>query len=150
VPYADPGDPGVVEIDALPGKTFPVKISRVATSEDPETRLMRVELDLPNPKGQICHGMYGQVTIILDRAPDLISIPTSCLVGTPRDGKSKVYVVRDGLARLISVEIGSDNGLQVGVLRGLGEKDNVIDHPPSGLAEGTAVKVGKAPARKRG
>ena len=38
VPYADPGDDAVVEIDALPFKKFPAKISRVASSEDPTTR----------------------------------------------------------------------------------------------------------------
>src|SRR6266545_451608 len=62
VPYADPGDAAVVEIDALPGKKFAAKISRIAGSEDPQTRLMRVEIDLPNPTGKIRQGMYGRVT----------------------------------------------------------------------------------------
>src|SRR5262249_32296183 len=57
VPFTDPGDPAVVEIDALSGRKFPAKVSRLAQSEDPQTRLMRVEIDLPNPKGEIKQGM---------------------------------------------------------------------------------------------
>jgi RND family efflux transporter MFP subunit len=144
VPYADPGDPGVVEIDALPGQKFPAKIARIASSEDPDTRLMRVELDVPNPNGQIRNGMYGRVTIVLDKAADQLSLPSSCLVGRSADGKAKVFVVRDGHARLTPIEVGADNGLQVAVLRGLRETDEVIDHAGTGIADGAAVVVANA------
>src|SRR5262249_49617623 len=109
VPYADPGDPAIVEIDALPGQKFPASISRIADSEDPETRLMHVEIDLPNPpgmnrKGMIRHGMYGRVTIILEKV-EMLSLPSSCLVGKSQDSKGYVYVVRDGRARQVPVQI---------------------------------------------
>jgi multidrug efflux pump subunit AcrA (membrane-fusion protein) len=32
-----------------------------------KTRSMRVEIDLPNPNGQIRPGMYGKATIMIDR-----------------------------------------------------------------------------------
>src|SRR5262249_4890633 len=67
VPFTDPGDEAVVKLDALPGEVFKAHVSRMAHSEDPQTRLMRVEIDLDNPKGKIRQGMYGQVTIILDK-----------------------------------------------------------------------------------
>lgn len=141
VPYADPGDTAVVEIDALPGKKFPATISRIASSEDPDTRLMRVELDLANPKGQLRNGMYGRVTIVLDKALSQLSVPSSCLVGRSQDGKASVYIVRDGHAHLTPIEIGTDNGLQVAVLGGLKRNDDVIQHPTSDLADGTPVVV---------
>ena len=46
----------------------------------------RVELDVPNPKGRLRNGMYGRVTIVLDKAVDQYSIPSSCLVGRTRAG----------------------------------------------------------------
>src|SRR5262245_24038455 len=66
VPFTDPDDPAFVEIDALPGKRYPAKVSRIASAEDPDTRLMRVEVDVPNPRsklyphGELCRGMYGR------------------------------------------------------------------------------------------
>jgi hypothetical protein len=38
---------GVIEVDALPGQTFKAPIARIADAEDPQTRMMRIEIDLP-------------------------------------------------------------------------------------------------------
>jgi RND family efflux transporter MFP subunit len=140
VPYCDPGDPAFVEIDALPGKRLPAKVSRIASSEDPDTRLMHVEIDLPNPTGKICHGMYGKVTIVLDQS-NSPSIPSGCLVGRAQDGKGQVFVVRDGKAHLVHVTLGLDDGLQVAVLTGLKADDVVVYRPPSNLADGMTVNA---------
>lgn len=140
VVYADVGDPAVLELDALPGKKFPVKISRIAESQDPQTRLMRVELDLKNPTGRIRNGMYCHATILLDKATEKMSIPASCLVSkSENDGAGKVYVVRDGHARLVAVRIGEDNGLRVEILGGLKATDQVILQPGDSLTDGAAV-----------
>ncbi len=138
VPYADVGDPADIEIDAMPGQRFPAKISRKGSSEDPGTRLMRVELDLPNPDGKIAHGMYGKVTIVLDKVQGL-SLPSSALVGKSQQGKAQVFVVRDGHASLTPVQIGSDDGIRVGVLSGLSASDEVVVRPSADLAEGAEV-----------
>jgi RND family efflux transporter MFP subunit len=149
VPYADPGDPAAVEIDALPGKKFPAKVSRIAASEDPDTRLMRVEIDLPNPKGRLRQGMYGRVTIVLDKGANLLSIPSASLVGKTENGVGTVYVVKDGRARRVQVLVGTDNGVRVAILRGLTADDLVIRHPPADLADGVPVTVSQAPETAR-
>ncbi len=141
VPFADPGDEALVEIDALPGKPFKAKISRIAGSEDQQTRLMRVEIDLPNPTGKIRQGMYGRVTIVLEKSADLLSVNSSCLVGRAEDGKGAVYVVRDGHAHRVPVVLGGDNGVRVAVLSGLLPDDQVIRRPPSGLYDDAPVVI---------
>lgn len=138
VPYCDPGDTAVIEIDALPGRKFQAKVSRIARSEDRDTRLMHVEIDLPNPDGKISNGMYGKVTILLEKS-DHFSVPSSCLVGKSQDGKGSVYVVTNGKSHLIPVTIAADNGLQAAILSGLSANNDVILRPGSGLGEGTAV-----------
>lgn len=140
VPYTDPGDPALVEVDALPGQKFPAQVSRIASSEDPGTRLMHVEIDLPNPTGKICQGMYGRVKIILEKS-NLLSIPSSCLIGKAEDGHSTVFVVRDGRAHSVPVRISEDNGVKVGILSGLKPDDDIVLHP-SGLTDDTPVAAG--------
>lgn len=140
VPYADPGDEAFVELDALPNEKFKAKISRIAGSEDPQTRLMRVEIDLPNPTGKIRQGFYGRVTIILEKNADVLSVPSSALTRTP-GGKDAVYVVRNRVARLTPVQIGTDNGVRVIILRGLRETDEVVTNVVSGLRDGGAVTL---------
>jgi RND family efflux transporter MFP subunit len=144
VPYCDPGDEASVEIDALPGVIFPpAKISRIARSEETHTKLMRVEIDVENKDGKLRQGMFGWVTIVLDRSPEQLSIPTSCLVGKARDGSATVYVVREGIARLIPIKYGADNGRLVAVESGLTLRDEVISDAPPGLHEDMRVEIEK-------
>jgi RND family efflux transporter MFP subunit len=140
VPFCDPGDPATVAIDALPGEKFLGKVARVSRSEDAETRLMHVEIDLPNPTGKICHGMYGRVTILLEKS-QLYALPASAVVGKTQGGKGKVFVVRGGQAHLVPVVIGSDNGVQIGIVSGVTEVDQVVLRPGAELSEGTPVEV---------
>jgi HlyD family secretion protein len=139
IPFTQKGDSAAVEIDALPGKKLLATVSRIAQSSDPQTRLMRVEIDLLNPTHKIVHGMYGKVTIVLDRSSDRLSIPSSCLVGKEEDGVGAVYVIRDKRARLINVQLGLDNGVRVAVISGLNAEDQVILQPGNALSEGALV-----------
>jgi multidrug efflux pump subunit AcrA (membrane-fusion protein) len=100
---------------------------------------MRVEIDLPNPTGRIRKGMYGRVTIILEKGAEGLSIPSAALVGKVHDGKAAVYVVRAGKAALTSVRVGNDTGLRMEITAGLRTDDDVILHPPSGLTDGAEV-----------
>lgn len=136
--YADPGDVAFIEFDAFRGVKFEAKVSRIADSEDPLTRLMRVEIDLPNPQGRIRHGLYGKVTIILDRERDKLSIPIGCLAfGRPNE----VFVLRDGKAQLTKVSTGLLTNERVMVLSGLDVNDTVIVNPPSTLRNGAEVNA---------
>lgn len=149
VPYVDVGDTATIDIDALPGQQFTGKVSRLAESEDPQTRLMHVEIDLPNPSGKIRNGMYGRVAILLDHS-DALSVPASSLVSKGEDGKASVFVVRDGVVRRVPVVYGSDNGLRVAIIKGLTGDDQVVLHPGSNLEDGTPVSAQQKVAEKAG
>jgi RND family efflux transporter MFP subunit len=141
VRYVDEGDGAVVEIDAFPGEKFQGAVSRKGGCEDPTTRLMRVEIDLPNPSGKILRGMFGRVNILLEKSVEVLTVPPSCIVSRTDDGKATVYVVRDGVARRVGVLLGEDNGVRVPVLRGLTATDQVIRRPPAEVVDGTRVAV---------
>jgi RND family efflux transporter MFP subunit len=145
VPSADVGDKAVVTIDALPGKEFVGKISRTADAEDRKQKTMRTEIDLPNPHGELRAGMYGTVTIELEPPSDAMTIPSGALVGKTTDGKGKVYVVREGKARLVPIEMGQDNGLRMEVLSGLNPSDEVVISHTGAIGDGTPVTVIVAP-----
>lgn len=139
VPKADVGDTAEVTLDALPGKVFKGKISRFSGIEDPATRTMYTEVDLPNPDGLLKPGMYGIARIVLDTDAKRSTIPTSCLAGELKGDRADVLVVRDGRAHKVSIRIGADDGMRVEVVEGLSAEDQVIDGKTS-LAEGTPVQ----------
>jgi RND family efflux transporter MFP subunit len=148
VPLVKPGNPAVVQLDALPGVSFktvgsiPVEVSRSAAAEDPRTRMMRTEVDLPNPDGKIRRGMYGRVTITLrPGSPEAVRVPSAALVGKVEHGKGSVRVVRDDIAQVLPVECGVDTGADVEILAGLTSADRVIVKAAGPIENGTPVRI---------
>jgi HlyD family secretion protein len=146
VPYVDCGDPAIVEVDALPGVVFKthgsdkVAVSRLAASEDPQTRMMRTEVHVKNPEGKLRRGMFGRVTLILQiGAPDAFRIPSAALFGKADGGKGVVRIARSGKVALVPVALGADNGSEVEILSGLKADDRVIVLASAPLSEGTVV-----------
>jgi HlyD family secretion protein len=149
VPYADVGDEATVEIDSLPGQIFKAAIARVADAEDPQTRTMRVEIDLPNTSGKLRNGMYGRVTITLEKAVNVFALPPSCVINRTDKGKGQVYVVRNNRAQATSVTIVGENEVYIGV-RGLNVNDEVVVNPQPGLVNGTLVTVNIPKKKSKG
>lgn len=151
VPFANRGDKAILQIVALPGKTFTGKISRFSETEDVESRNMRTEVDIPNADEVLREGMYGRVTVVLQAAaPKSMVIPSSGLLGQSGTGEGSVYVVRDDEAHKVKVQVGNDNGIETEILSGLTPEDMVITSYNGSIAEGTLVKPefkkGAAPA----
>jgi RND family efflux transporter MFP subunit len=138
VPYTNVGDKANIVLDALPGRVFHGAVTRFAETEDVQSRTMRTEIDLENPKDELREGMYGIATLILDEASEHLTVPTSCLTGKTAQGEAAVYVVRDGRAHLTPVKVGVDDGLRVEVLAGLKPDDPVV-LKPSLVGDGAPV-----------
>jgi HlyD family secretion protein len=141
VPFVNVGDTAVLQIVALPGRTFTGTVSRFSYTEDPESRIMRTEVDLPNVDGTIREGMYGNMRIILQAAaPDSVTIPSSGLLGQTGTGAGSVYVVKDGKAHKVNVQVGIDNGVETEILKGLSTEDLVVTSYNGSIEDGTPVK----------
>ena len=142
VPFVNKDDKAVLQIVALPGQAFTGVISRFSETEDPSSRNMRTEVDLPNPNGKLREGMYGRVTVILNpAAPNSVTIPSSGLTNQNGAGEGSVFVVKDGKARKVDVHVGNDNGVETEILTGLTHEDQVITTYNGSLADGTSVKA---------
>ncbi len=141
VPYCHVGDPATVTLDALAGRVFHGTVSRTAESETLTDRLMRVEIDLPNPDGVLRDGMFGRADILLEKIVKDLTVPSSCLVDRNGKGEGAVLIVRDGKVHRVAVRVGLDTGLRAEIVNGLTEDDQVILQPDASIAEGTKVQV---------
>jgi HlyD family secretion protein len=141
VALLDVGDPGTVVVDALKGRSFAGSVSRLARAENPATRTMRVEIDVENPGGVLCEGMYGRATIELRGPSKGLAVPAGCVLGHSTGGKAKVYVVRDGHVRLAAVSLGAEDGAMTEVFGDLKPEDVVVLNARGGLDEGMAVET---------
>lgn len=146
VPLLDVGDEVTLAIDALKGEPIKAKVARIAYAEDPTSRTMRAEIDVPNPTGKIVEGMFGRATIELQPPTGNLTLPARCIVQHSGKDKAFVFVSKDGKATKVPVTIGSDDGALVEVLTGLDVSDHVIVSPPGSLAEGDAISTTPIPA----
>lgn len=139
IPYVQRGDKATITFDALPNREFTASISRIAHGEEAQTRTMLAEIDLPNTEGLIRDHMYGRVEIELEEAPNGVTLPSACLVGSATNGQAQVFVAVNGQAQARQVRIGRDTGVQVEILSGISETDEVVFRPAGGLADGARI-----------
>ena len=141
VPFVRPGHPAEVQIDTLGGEVFTGNVSRIAFAQDRRTRTMRAEIDLPNPDGRLQAGMYGGVTIRVPASPVPMTLPASCLAAGCLNGKSSVFIVRDGRLQRLTVRTGRNDGRRVELLSGLTPQDQVVLDPRHSLRDDTRAEA---------
>jgi RND family efflux transporter MFP subunit len=111
VPLVSVGTPATIHIDALKGQELTGKVSRMAGALQPNTGILRAEIDLPNPKGKILPGMFARVSLTLDEV-NAWTLPSRA-VGA-RDGQFFCYRVEAGKAIRTPIRVGFEaNGLVV-------------------------------------
>jgi macrolide-specific efflux system membrane fusion protein len=90
--------------------------------------------DVENPDHRLRISMTAQVTIVLQAAEDVLTIPSSVLTGTGRNGGYMLSIWNEGEGRAEPrrVEVGLNNKVTAEVVSGLNEGDLIV----SGLAMG--------------
>jgi RND family efflux transporter MFP subunit len=138
VPHVQIGDPAIVMPIGFNGKPFIGKVTRFSLRLDPETRNMRTEIDLPNPKERLYPGMYAEVSLEMNRRPDALTVPAAA-IGSDRDGNFVDTITGNRITRL-AINTGlTDNG-RVEVTAGLSEKTPVVATITTAPSPGTAVQ----------
>lgn len=110
---------------------------------DPEvdiaTRTLRVRAITDNKNHTLYPGAYTNVNLPLETAEDAILVPTESLI--PVQNGKRIYIVENGKAKEIDVEIGSRTGSSVRVISGLKPGDTIITYGVMALQNGMPIKV---------
>ncbi len=136
--------PVTFKVDALPGKVFTGTCTRFAGALDPRTRTMKTESDFPNREGLLRPGMYGQVTLLLEKRESILTVPPGALL--LEGEKTYVFTVVDGKAKRVPVRTGFDDGIRVEITEGLTGNEPVIVTGKSAVQDGAPVRVSTAPS----
>jgi len=93
--------------------------------------------DPPEARAGLADGYRVEARIEVDAAEDVLRVPASALF---RDGEGwAVYVIREGVARKVALELGLENPDFAEVRSGLSEGDVVIVHPGDSIHDGALV-----------
>ncbi len=119
-PFAKPGLPARISLDAFPEQTFPGKVRRVAPyvlDLERQARTVEIEAEILNAESTgLLPGYSADVEIILDSRDDVLRVPTSAVLPD-----NSVYVLDPQTSRLElrSIEPGISNWEFTEVVSGL-------------------------------
>jgi RND family efflux transporter MFP subunit len=137
-PFVHVGDTAQIDVQAL-SRTFSGTVTRDTASLDPSTRTMQVEIDVPNPKGQLDPGMYAQVTLNIQRAGDVLEVPIEAV---DQSGSQPFVLLVDSANHVEKrgVQVGISTANKVEILGGLQAGDKVISANLSAFQSGELVQ----------
>ncbi len=135
-----PGQTAELTFQELPGHTFTATVTRTAGAVDPASRTLQVELQVPNPKGEILAGSYAQVRFNEATDAHELTLSDNALVFRSQ-GMQVAIVDSNNIVQMRSIKLGRDFGNTVQVLSGLNADDRIIINPPDSIADGMAVKI---------
>ena len=134
-----PGVDAVVRVPEIPDRTFPGKVTRIASALQPGSRTLLTEIDVPNPDGALSPGIYCTVELYIPRKTPSMIIPADAVVFDQTG--LHVAVVQNGTVHFQKIAIARDFGTEVEVHDGVKPGDQVILNPMVNLAEGSKVAV---------
>ena len=135
------GDSVEITADAIPGKTFYGKITRIYPTIDPATRTFTVEVVVDNNYKTLRPGMFARVTIKFGTNNNVV-IPDVAVVKQQGSGERFVYVLNeDGTVSYVKVVLGRRMGAEFEVLEGIADGATIVTGGQIRLKDGIKVSV---------
>lgn len=128
-----PDQEAFIRIDAFPDNVFKGKVERVAsmaTKKDWDAKIKTFEsiVSLDEMDERMRPGMTCQVDIIIQRIPDVVSVPIEAVF--EREGKTVVFVMGSRSAKKKEVELGKRSTTHIIVTEGLAQGERIALRDP--------------------
>jgi len=154
------GQTANVRVDAYPDTVFKGKVTEIGSSAlqkaaatTQESRDFKVVVTLDNPAHKLKPGLSASADIISAEKKGVLAVPISSLVLRDKPGEAKekkdaaeeegVYAVEAGRVRFRTVTKGIAGGMNIEIVSGLKEGEEIVTGPYNALRElkdGTLIK----------
>ncbi|MGN7738616.1 efflux RND transporter periplasmic adaptor subunit [Pseudomonas sp. 22526] len=112
-------------LPAFPGTVLKGTVSAILPETNPDSRTVRVRVELPNPDGRLRPGLTAQVRLSRSTEQSVLWVPSEALIRTGR--RTLVMLAEDaGHYRPVEVQPGQENDGKTAVLNGLQEGQQVV------------------------
>jgi len=131
--------PVTITMTERPDVKINATVTRIAGELDPKTRMMLVEIDLPNKDDNIIPGSYLQVSFQPPVKKDL-TVPSEAVV--IRGGNYFIPLIgTDSTIHYQPVTLGTNDGVHTAILSGINKGDIIGVNVSAELPEGQKVRV---------
>jgi membrane fusion protein (multidrug efflux system) len=121
-----------------PDRVYKGKLSSVDLAVDSRDRTMGAKVVIANVGNRLKPGMVGRARVLRKSYPSAIVVPSTALLRQEKGVTAAV--VRDGVAHMVDVQLGSAQGDSVQVLSGLKVGDHLVVQGAFRVSEGAHVK----------
>src|SRR5580704_6327049 len=128
--------PVTVQLNSIPDRQFTGHVAQIGaiasmdfSSGWPITRNFILEIVLDQTDARFKPGLSGQVTVIVDRVPNAVTIPTQAMF--QKSGQNVAYVWRGSQFEERPIEIGRRSGDKIMVAKGVGPGEQVALRDPT-------------------
>ena len=135
------GDSVTLTADALPGKTFTGRVSRIHPTINAATHTFSAEVIVQNSDRVLRPGMYARVKVTFGQRESIV-IPDQCIVKQEGTGQRFVYIVNeDSTVSFVPVSLGRHIGTSQEVLDGIPDGARVVFKGHAALKDGSKVEI---------
>ena len=104
-----------------------------------QSGMYTVKVELDNADGIIKSGMMAEVNFTAESAEDTIVLPRNAVI--TKEDETYVYVVENGVAKKVAVEVGIEAGETIEITKGLKDGDEVVTKGQTYISDGEEVNV---------
>lgn len=128
-----------VKIDALPDSNFTGKIYAIDPVVDINGRAIKLRAMVPNGDLVLKPGLFARISIIVNQREKALIVPETAIV--PDGTRKMIYIVEDGKAKRMTVEIGKRMQGKVEITKGLNPAMQIVTTGQMRLRDGVAVAI---------
>jgi multidrug efflux pump subunit AcrA (membrane-fusion protein) len=140
VPFITSGMGISLEVEAYRDKKFAGQVRAVNPAIDPVSRAATVEAAVENGDNALRSGMFATARIVRQGGNKAVFVTRSAVFGDQNTQSYRVFVIKDGIAKLRVVQIGQDEGELIQILSGVEADEVVATSNLDQLYEGARVK----------
>ena len=112
-----------------------------------QTGMYTVKIELDNKDGVIKAGMMAEVNFTAEKAEDTIVLPRNSVI--TKEDETYVYVVENGVAKKVPVELGIEAADTIEIKKGLKNGDAVVTKGQTYISDGEEVNVVNADGEEK-
>jgi membrane fusion protein (multidrug efflux system) len=138
IPLVKVGQKAVLRAEAYADYVFEGTVTRVVQALTRATRTMTVEIDLSNKDRRLKGGMFARVEVMVGTHHQALQIPIDAV--SRLENIQYIYIVQEGKAKRVDIEIGARNGNYVEITKGLTGREQIIVAGKDLVHDGTPVQ----------